>query len=318
MIYDFKKIHGAGNDFVFIEDMDDKISLSKEQIAKLCDRHFGIGADGVILVKPVAAAKKVMQDEQIQAKFDTDSKNCDAFMYYINSDGSIAQMCGNGVRAFAKYIVDNNIVDKSKGYVDVWTLAGAKHIDYKLDSDGHLELATVNMGMPILKAEAVPTKLEPNSGSSVIDAKVNTPYGDLVVTCVSMGNPHCVCFMDNREFFDNPTSFDIQKIGSYMECNDIFPEKCNIEFAYVVSDNKNLADAPTTILMRVWERGCGETLACGTGACATGVAAYISGRSGRENNLQLLGGTLNILYQEDGNVIMTGPAKEVYTGKVDI
>ncbi len=316
MIYEFTKIHGAGNDFIFIEDMEDKVTLCAEQVSKLCDRHFGIGADGVILVKPVVAAKKVMEqmhEKHLQFDFKTESKDCDAFMYYINSDGTLAQMCGNGVRCFAKYIVDKQIVDKAKGYVDVWTLAGAKHIDYKLDSDGLLELATVNMGKPILDAKEVPTNLQPNSDSSVIDAKIQTPYGELTATCVSMGNPHCVCFMDNGDFFEDPTSFDIQKIGSYMECNQIFPQKCNIEFVYVVPNSKD-----STILMRVWERGCGETLACGTGACATGVAAYISGRSGRTNDVKLLGGTLNILYNQDGNVIMTGPAKEVYTGKVDI
>ncbi len=316
MIYEFTKIHGAGNDFIFIEDMEDKVTLCAEQVSKLCNRHFGIGADGVILVKPVVAAKKVMEqmhEKHLQFNFETESKNCDAFMYYINSDGTLAQMCGNGVRCFAKYIVDKQIVDKAKGYVDVWTLAGAKHIDYKLDSDGLLELATVNMGKPILDAKEVPTNLQPNSDSSVIDIKIQTPYGELTATCVSMGNPHCVCFMDNGDFFEDPTSFDIQKIGSYMECNQIFPQKCNIEFVYVVPDSKD-----STILMRVWERGCGETLACGTGACATGVAAYISGRSGRTNDVKLLGGTLNILYNQDGNVIMTGPAKEVYTGKVDI
>ncbi len=316
MIYEFTKIHGAGNDFIFIEDMEDKVTLCAEQVSKLCNRHFGIGADGVILVKPVVAAKKVMEqmyEMHLQFDFESESKDCDAFMYYINSDGTLAQMCGNGVRCFAKYIVDKQIVDKAKGYVDVWTLAGAKHIDYKLDSDGLLELATVNMGKPILDAKEVPTNLQPNSDSSVIDAKIQTPYGELTATCVSMGNPHCVCFMDNGDFFEDPTSFDIQKIGSYMECNQIFPQKCNIEFVYVVPDSKD-----STILMRVWERGCGETLACGTGACATGVAAYISGRSGRTNDVKLLGGTLNILYNQDGNVIMTGPAKEVYTGKVDI
>ncbi len=295
MIYDFTKIHGAGNDFVFIEDLDDKVELSPRQIAWLCDRHFGIGADGVILVKP------------------TSEQGCDAFMCYYNSDGTVAQMCGNGVRCFAKYLVDKGIVDKAKGCVDVWTLAGPKHIEYKLDSKGCLELATVSMGFPILEAAKVPTTLKPNDADRVIDAKVQTPYGDLIVSCVSMGNPHCICFMDDGEFFYEPASFDIEKIGRFMECNEVFPEKCNIEFAYVVPDAAN-----PTILMRVWERGCAETLACGTGACATGVAAFLSGRSGRDNDLRLRGGTLHIRYGEDGNVIMTGPAEEVFSGRVEV
>ncbi len=295
MIYDFKKIHGAGNDFVFIEDMDDQIELAPEQIAALCDRHFGIGGDGVILVKP------------------SPEPGCDAFMCYYNSDGTTAQMCGNGVRCFAKYIVDYGIVDKAKGYVDVWTLAGAKHIEYRLDAAGKLELATVNMGAPILEAAKVPTTLVPNDGERAVDVPFDTPYGEMRATCVSMGNPHCICFMDDRRYFDDPASFDIQKIGSFMECSPEFPEKCNIEFAYVVPDA-----ADPTILMRVWERGCGETFACGTGACATGVAASLTGRSGRSNDLVLRGGTLHIEYREDGDVIMTGPAAEAFSGKVEV
>lgn len=298
MIYDFVKIHGAGNDFVFIEDLEDSISLEPGQIERLCDRHFGIGADGVILVKPATA------------------EGCDAFMCYYNSDGTTAQMCGNGVRCFAKYLVDRGIVDASRGYVDVQTLAGPKHIEYELDGAGKLVLASVNMGSPILEPEKVPTTLQATKAGAVVESPVDTPFGELKVSCVSMGNPHCVVFMPDRGYFDDPAGFDIAKIGSYMETNAVFPEKCNIEFAYV-ADGGGEGACPE-ILMRVWERGCGETFACGTGACATGVAAYLSGRSGRTNDLHLRGGTLHIAYREDGDVIMTGPAEESFTGKVEI
>ena len=295
MLYDFTKIHGAGNDFVFIEDMKDQLHFTPEQIAEVCDRHFGVGGDGLILVKP------------------SNNPQCDAFMCYYNSDGSVAQMCGNGVRCFAKYLVDNKLVDVARGYVDVDTLAGAKHIEFELDGDEKLVLAKVNMGQPILDPATVPTTLQATKDGAAIEVPVKTPFGTLKCTTVSMGNPHCVIFMDSPEYFENPASFAIAEIGAFMECNEIFPEKCNIEFAYV--DER--ASEPT-ILMRVWERGCGETLACGTGACATGVAAYVSGRADRVNKLRLLGGTLTIEYREDGVVLMTGPAATAFVGQVEI
>lgn len=298
MIYDFVKIHGAGNDFVFIEDLGDSISLEPGQVEHLCDRHFGIGADGVILVKPATV------------------EGCDAFMCYYNSDGTTAQMCGNGVRCFAKYLVDRGIVDASRGYVDVQTLAGPKHIEYELDGSGKLVLASVDMGSPILEPGKVPTTLQATKEGAVIESPLDTPFGVMNVSCVSMGNPHCVVFMPGRGYFDDPSSFDIAKVGSYMETNEVFPEKCNIEFVYVADGGGD--SVCSEILMRVWERGCGETFACGTGACATGVAAYLSGRSGRTNDLHLRGGTLHIEYREEGNVIMTGPAEESFTGKVEV
>ena len=297
MKYDFVKIHGAGNDFVFIEDLDAKIELTPEQIAFVCDRHFGVGADGVILVRPASM------------------EGCDGFMCYYNSDGTVAQMCGNGVRCFAKYMVDRQLVDLSKGYIDVETLAGRKHITYQLDEDGKLVMAQVNMGQPILDGPSIPTTLTPNAeGNKVIEVPVSTPYGDVTATCVSMGNPHCIVFMDNSEFFDNPSSFQIDKIGPYMECNPIFPEKCNIEFVYVDMQDDGWAHTK----MRVWERGCGETLACGTGACATGVASNLAGKAGRKSEIQLLGGTLKIEWQDNGDILMTGPATQVYTGQIEI
>ena len=297
MKLEFAKIHGAGNDFVFVEDLADRITLSEQQIAFLCDRHFGIGADGVILVKP------------------SPQPGCDAYMNYYNSDGTVAQMCGNGVRCFAKFLVDRNLVDVSRGYVDVWTLAGAKHIEFELDGDEKLTMAKVDMGLPILAAEDIPTRLIPADDGRVVLKPFETPLGTLELTCVSMGNPHCVIFMDSDGFFKQPQSFDIASIGSWMECNDVFPEKCNIEFAYVAGiDDNGVAD----IFMRVWERGCGETLACGTGACATGVAAHLAGKTGRTSHVHLRGGTLVIEWCQGGRVCMTGPASEVYTGVIEV
>ena len=287
---DFVKLHGAGNDFVFIEDLDDALEISPEQTIRLCDRHFGVGADGVIVVKPAQ---------------DPDNAG---FMHYINSDGTLAQMCGNGVRCFAKYLVDFGIVEKNTPLLNVETRAGVKTISYTTDERGKLVQATVDMGAPILNPADVPTKLAFNAMTEageafVKDAELESPFGTFAFTCVSMGNPHAVTFVDNCD------EVDVERIGAYFESCEAFPEKANIEFATVGEEG---------IRMRVYERGCGETLACGTGACATGVAAYLTGRSGRENDLVLLGGTLHISYASGGTVMMTGPAAESFRGTVEL
>lgn len=286
----FEKLHGAGNDFIFIEDLDDEIELSPEQVGALCNRHFGIGADGVIIVKPPK-----------------DPNNA-GFMHYINSDGSLAQMCGNGVRCFAKYVIDHEIVEKATPLIGVETLAGVKTISYSADSDGKLVTATVDMGSPILSSSLIPTKLAFNAMTDfgeafVKESPLDSPYGTFDFTCLSMGNPHAVAFVDDCE------SFDVNAIGAYFESHEAFPEKANIEFATVAQDG---------IHMRVYERGCGETLACGTGACATNVAAFLTGRTGPENDLVLRGGTLHIAYEPGGTVMMTGPAEFVYSGTVSL
>ena len=287
---DFVKLHGAGNDFVFVEDLDDQLDLSEEQVSLLCDRHFGIGADGVIIVKPPA-----------------DPSNS-GFMDYRNSDGSIAQMCGNGVRCFAKYLVDYGVVADKAPLLNVETRAGVKVISYTTDGDGKLVTATVDMGAPILNPQQVPTTLAFNAMSEsgeafVKDAEVESPFGTFAFTCVSMGNPHAVTFVDDCD------SMDIDGVGAFFESCELFPEKTNVEFATVCDDG---------IHMRVYERGCGETLACGTGACATNVAAYLTGRAGAENDLVLRGGTLHIAYTPGGTVLMTGPAEESFRGSVVI
>ncbi len=292
MLLEFAKIHGAGNDFVLIDDLKDQIELTPKQVTKICDRHFGVGADGVILVKP-----------------SKDESAC-GFMFYYNSDGTRAQMCGNGVRCFAKFVIDRELVDISDGFINVDTPAGIKHIEFVLDEDNKLKLATVNMGKPILIAEQIPTTLPSNSDGFVISQDIETSMGILQATCVSMGNPHCVIFLDNPKFFDNPSSFDIALIGSELETSTFFPEKSNIEFVYVGKDSQ--------IKMRVWERGCGETLACGTGACATAVAANLTNRASKKCTIELLGGILEVELSDNGDIIMTGPAQESFTGIINI
>ena len=287
---EFVKLNGAGNDFVFLEDLEDRLTVTPEQVIALCDRHFGIGADGVILVKPPRNEANA------------------GFMDYRNADGTVAQMCGNGVRCFAKYLVDQGVVEEHMPLISVETRAGVKAISYTTDADGKLATATVDMGAPMLNPQQVPTKLAFNAMSDfgeafVKDAEVESPFGVFAFTCVSMGNPHAVAFVEDCD------EVDVERIGSFYESCEVFPEKANIEFATIREDG---------IHMRVYERGCGETLACGTGACATGVAAYLTGRSGCENDLVLRGGTLHIAYTPGGSVLMTGPAAESFRGVVSL
>lgn len=306
MRIDFLKLDGLGNDFVMIDNMDGSIELSADQVARICDRHFGVGADGVILVQP------------------SPREECAGFMNYINSDGTLAQMCGNGVRCFAKFLVDNGIVDPSAGTLVADTLAGSKPIKFETDGEGKLTMASVNMGAPILEPAQVPIDAQANaqveSGvPSVQDLVIPSPWGDFAFTAVSMGNPHAICFIDDWNglpdgLFKDPSAksldtFDIDAIGAFYESNPIFPEKSNIEFAEIADDGIN---------MRVYERGCGETLACGTGACATRVAAAITGRAPSRGDVNLRGGTLHIDWSSGDEVIMTGPAEQTFSGTLEI
>jgi diaminopimelate epimerase len=288
VIREFSKMNGAGNDFVMIDDMNDELELSAEQVAWLCDRHFGIGADGVILVKP------------------SPRPECAAYMDYYNNDGTKAQMCGNGVRCFSKFLVDRKIVDPSDGKYVADTLSGPKPISFELDDNGKLVRACVDMGEPALEKSQIPTAL-PDADTSFGRAVVERPVraGDLTLdfTCVSMGNPHAVTFVND------PLSCAVEKYGPIVEKSSLFPEGTNVEFARVCGDK---------ITMRVWERGCGETLACGTGCCATAVAAHITGRAPRQVTVKVLGGEIDIDWRGDNHVYMTGPAKESFTGTVDI
>lgn len=299
----FAKLNGAGNDFVMVEDLVDEVTLTPGQVKQICNRHFGVGADGVILVKP------------------SPREECAAYMDYYNSDGTKAEMCGNGVRCFAKFLVDRGIVSASAGSFVADTLAGPRPIAFELGRDGKLALATVDMGAPILEPEAIPTTLPgvsfdaiptrlrpavapPGTSTPVIAQPVKVDAGEFKFTVVSMGNPHAVTFVDD------PLTFPLEEVGPQVECAPEFPEKTNVEFARVQGK---------VITMRVWERGCGETLACGTGACATAVAANLYGLCGRKVDLKLLGGTLNIEWRaEDNHVYMTGPAAQYFTGELEI
>lgn len=304
MKLDFVKLHGLGNDFVVIDDFSNTKEITPEQAAVICDRHFGVGADGLILVRP------------------SKRPECAAYMHYINSDGSLAEMCGNGVRCFAKFLVDRGYVSGEKKHFIADTLAGPRPIEFSADCQGKLDKATVNMGQPLLAASKIPTMLEENSttdtGISFIkDVPVSSPWGNFNFTCVSMGNPHAVCFIDDwaalpDELFCDPqvknlTSLKLDTIGSFYEQNPVFPQKANIEFVSI--DERGIS-------MRVFERGCGETLACGTGACAVSIAATLTERAERTNIIHLRGGVLTIDWAEDDHVFMTGAACESFTGSL--
>lgn len=301
----FVKLHGLGNDFVFIDDFEETLELSPETVAHLCDRHFGIGADGVVLVRP------------------SKRPECAGYMHYINSDGTLAEMCGNGVRCFSKFLVDNGYVDPQSGSYIADTLRGPLPISFKLAEDGTMAFATVDMDEPIFDPALVPVSAEanataPNGEGYVRETPLESPWGTFAFTCVSMGNPHAICFLDNLDALEDGLftskdkrleTLDLNKIGAFFESHEAFPAKANIEFV-CVEDNG--------LHMRVFERGCGETLACGTGSCATLVAAALTGRSARQNDVVLLGGTLHIEWAENNHVMMTGPAAQSFTGTVCI
>ena len=306
MKLEFTKMHGLVNDFVFVDGFSQEASLSAAQVASLCDRHRGIGADGVIVVRP------------------SERPECAGYMHYVNADGTLAQMCGNGVRCFAKYLVDRGFVQAGDGCLVADTLAGPKPIRFEVGEDGLMTSATVNMGRPTLDPHAVPVDapanaVGPDGRAYLREQPIESPWGTFSFTCVSMGNPHAVCFVDDwatvaNSLFDDPSdkrlaTFDINRIGAFYESHPLFPEKTNVEFACV---------GPDGIAMRVYERGCGETPACGTGACAVGVAALLTNRRGRENDVLLPGGTLHIVWEKDGRVTMTGPAVEVFEGAIDL
>lgn len=294
----FDKMHGLGNDFIVIEDWAGELELTAAQVARLCDRHFGIGADGVILVRraldPSAAA----------------------YMHYINSDGSLAGMCGNGIRCIAKYLVDHGQLPAGGDSMVVETLSGPKPIRFTTDGEGRLALATVDMGEPVLLPSRIPTSLP--GEDAVVEAALPTEAGTMLFTCVNMGNPHAVAFLEGgqAEVLTLPDG-DFAALGRPLETHAAFPEGCNIEFARLLDAAAEPDGAD--IEMRVWERGCGETLACGTGACATAVAAALTGRRGRRSVIRLRGGLLDVTWSEaDGHVLMTGPATTAFSGWVEV
>lgn len=275
----FTKMHGAGNDYIYINCFEETVKNPEKLAIKVSDRHFGIGSDGLILISP--------------------SDKADFKMNIYNADGSEGMMCGNGIRCVSKYVYDNGMTDKDE--ISVETRSGIKLIKMNVEN-GKVVSARVNMGEPILEAEKIPTKFD---GENVIRQKLTIDEKEYEVTCVSMGNPHCIVYVDDVK------NIDIEKIGPKFENNEMFPERINTEFVHVVSD--------TELDMRVWERGSGETLACGTGSCAVTVASVLCGYCKRntEIKINLLGGTLTDIWTDGGDVYMTGPAATVCTGEIE-
>lgn len=275
----FTKMHGAGNDYIYINCFEETVKNPEKLAIKVSDRHFGIGSDGLILISP--------------------SNKADFKMNIYNADGSEGMMCGNGIRCVSKYVYDNGMTDKDE--ISVETRSGIKLIKMNVEN-GKVISARVNMGEPILEAEKIPTKFD---GENVIRQKLTIDEKEYEVTCVSMGNPHCIVYVDDVK------NIDLEKIGPKFENNEMFPERINTEFVHVVSD--------TELDMRVWERGSGETLACGTGSCAVTVASVLCGYCKRntEIKINLLGGTLTDIWTDGGDVYMTGPAATVCTGEIE-
>ena len=272
-------MHGCGNDYIyingFIESCDDWGALSE----KLSDRHFSVGSDGVIVILPSDVA--------------------DFRMRMFNADGSEGKMCGNGSRCVAKYCFDKGLTDKTEFTLE--TLAGIKTLSLQVEN-GITKSVSVGMGRAEFSSNKVPVIRD---GDEVVNQKLSLSSGDWNVTCVSMGNPHCVTFIQ-----DSPRTLNLESIGPEFENNAIFPERVNTEFIRVIDDK--------TLEMRVWERGSGETLACGTGACASVAAAVKNGicRAGEEITVKLLGGDLNITCSEDYEITMRGPAEIAFEGEV--
>ncbi len=277
----FTKMHGCGNDYVYVNCFEEKIEDEEKTARFVSDRHFGIGADGMILIKPSSIA--------------------DFEMCMYNADGSRGAMCGNGVRCVAKYVYDNKLTDKK--LISIESMGAIKNINVFTEEDKVVS-AKVDMGAPILNAKKVPVKSE---SEKVIGKEITVLDRTFNMTCVSMGNPHAVMFIE-----ESPKDFPLEKYGPVFENNEIFPDRTNAEFAKVI-DRKNIE-------MRVWERGSAETLACGTGSCATVVAAILNGYVDNDVTVHLLGGDLDISWSgnEEDSVFMTGPATTVFSGEIDI
>ena len=280
----FTKMQGLGNDYVYVNCFKEKIDNPHEVAKIVSDRHFGIGSDGLIMINP--------------------SKVADFEMEMYNADGSRGEMCGNGIRCVAKYVYDYGLTDKT--HISVETLGGIKYLDLTV-KDGKVALVRVDMGEPELDPEKIPIIMKGYSDETdrVLNAQIKVDGKEYHMTGVSMGNPHDVVYIDDVQ------GLDIEKIGPKFENHERFPQRINTEFARVI-DRK-------TVEMRVWERGSGETLACGTGACAVAVASILNGYTEREVEIRLLGGNLQIEWnEEDNHVYMTGPATVVFDGEIEL
>ena len=291
MKIEFTKMHGCGNDYVYVNGFTQKIEPEKKKdfVIRVSDRHFGIGSDGVIFINP--------------------SNKADFEMEMYNADGTRAEMCGNGIRCVAKYVYDHGMTDREDITIESFGKIKPIQITAK---DGKAVLIRVDMGEPELRAGSVPVaadKLGKQDGSdislddSIVDAPINADGKDYRMTCVSMGNPHAVIFLD-------PEGLDIEAVGPGLENHPVFPNRANIEFVRI--------DDRSNVHMRVWERGTGETLACGTGCCATAVACILNGHTDRKVTVHVPGGDITVEWDEkDNHVYMTGPAATVYDGVIE-
>ena len=275
----FTKMQGLGNDYVYVNCFEEKIENPPAVARYVSDRHFGIGSDGLIMINP--------------------SEVADFEMEMYNSDGSRGEMCGNGIRCVAKYVYDYGLTDKTQ--ISVETLGGIKYLDLTVE-DGKVVLVKVDMGKPELKSDLIPIISE---NEKVIDEPIEVDGQVYHMTGVSMGNPHTVIYVDDVK------NLDLEKIGPKFENHERFPKRINTEFVHCIDRN--------TVEMRVWERGSGETLACGTGACAVAVASILNNLTDTRVTVKLLGGDLQIEWdQKKNHVFMTGPAKVVFDGVIDI
>lgn len=272
-------MHGLGNDYVYVNCFEEKIDNPPAVARFVSDRHFGIGSDGLIMINP--------------------SKTADFEMEMYNADGSRGEMCGNGIRCVAKYVYDYGLTDKTQ--ISVETLGGIKYLDLTVE-DGKVSLVKVDMGKPELEADLIPIISE---REQVIDESIEVDGKEYHMTGVSMGNPHAVIYVDDVK------GLDLEKIGPKFENHERFPKRINTEFVHCIDRQ--------TVEMRVWERGSGETLACGTGACAVAVSSILNNLTDTQVTVKLLGGDLQIEWdREKDRVFMTGPATVVFDGVIDI
>lgn len=274
----FTKMHGCGNDYVYVNGFTEKVADKPKEVVALSDRHFGIGSDGVIFINP--------------------SQQADFEMEMYNADGTRAEMCGNGIRCVGKYVYDHGMTDKTS--ITVESFGKVKYLDLTVEN-GKVVKVKVNMGKPELTAKDVPVV---SVHEQVIDEEIIVKEKSYRMTCVSMGNPHAVVFMDDVEHLA------IEEIGPYFENHERFPNRTNTEFVQVIDDSH--------VKMRVWERGTGETLACGTGCCATAVACVLNRLTGAHVTVQVLGGEIEIYWDQKENLVyMTGPAVTVFEGETE-
>ena len=274
----FTKMHGLGNDYIFVNCFEERVENPAERAPAVSDRHRGVGADGLILICP--------------------SDIADVKMRIFNADGSEAQMCGNGIRCVAKYAYEHKLAKNRKPSMKIETGRGVLTLGLEIDKKDKVEKVCVNMGQPILEPAKIPVTLD---GDSIIEAAIDVRNQRMLMTCVSMGNPHAMFFVDDL------SSIELEKVGPVIEHHELFPQRVNAHFVRVDSQNE--------FTMMTWERGSGVTLACGTGACACCVAAVLTDRCKRTVTAHLPGGDLLINWsKEDNCVYMTGPAVEVFTG----